>query len=448
MPAKPNKPNPAATLRSRAEERLGERVAEADESDARRIVHELEVHQIELEIQNADLRAARDEAETLLGQYTELYDFAPVGYFTLSREGIIRLANLTGASMVGIERSKLNRRSFRMLLAPDQRKSFKDFNNQVFAGDEKLTADFELANRKLAIRTINIEARRSRDGLESSTIIRDVTALRIAAETASRNVRLSREIDRRKKIESNLQAQRKEQSRIIRQARMQEKQLREFSHRILHAQEEERKLISRELHDVIAQTLVSINMHLEVLAQGNGPIPLSLKKQISKTQMLVEKAVKIIHDFARQLRPAMLDDLGLIPALQMYIHEFTANSGIHVSLSAFSGIDKLRATARTALYRVAQEALTNVARHANASNVEVHIKKLGNVIRMTIIDNGIGFESEKATGTKKKNRLGLIGMKERAEMISGKFEVTSKTGGPTTLSVEIPNTAYNEKRLR
>ena len=134
----------------------------------------------------------------------------------------------------------------------------------------------------------------------------------------------------------------------------------------------------------------------------------------------------------------MLDDLGLIPALQVHMKQFMADTGIRVSLKAFAKIDQSATMVRTVLYRIAQEALTNVARHAKASHVEVSIESLENVIRMTIKDDGQGFQVSGKAGSKKKNRLGLIGMRERAEMIGGSFQVDSAPGGPTTVRVEIP----------
>jgi signal transduction histidine kinase len=134
----------------------------------------------------------------------------------------------------------------------------------------------------------------------------------------------------------------------------------------------------------------------------------------------------------------MLDDLGLIPALQVHMKQFMADTGIRVSLNAFADLDQSTTKARTVLYRIAQEALTNVARHAKASQVEVSIESIGNDIRMTIKDNGQGFQTGGKAGSKKKNRLGMIGMRERAEMIGGSFQVDSAPGGPTTVRVGIP----------
>jgi PAS domain S-box-containing protein len=518
-----------------------------------------------IEMHSSELRIARDDAEALLDKYTELYDFAPVGYFTLGTDGTIRLANLTGATMVGIGRSNLIGRSFAMLVTHAQRAGFKAFLKQVFAAETKQSGEFELADANLATRIVTIEALRSPNGLECSAMIlditgrrqalermrvseiryrrlfeaahdgvllidpftsriidanpfmtrllgyprdqligkelfeigllkdeaasrqmfrrlkrdheiryedlplesrsglhqevevvanlyhedgqpviqcniRDITARKLAEDMSLRNVKLNLEIARRKVIADDLRAHRKEQSQLLRQSRVQQKQLREFSHRIMNAQEDERKRISRELHDVIAQTLVSINVHLAVLDQGSAASPETLQQQISKTRLLVEQAVKIVHDFARDLRPTMLDDLGLIPALQMYMKQFMADTGIRVSLKAFARIDQSATMVRTVLYRIAQEALTNVARHAKASHVEVTIEPVEEIIRMTIKDDGQGFQISGKAGSKKKTRLGLIGMRERVEMIGGTFRMDSAPGGPTTVHVEIPAT--------
>jgi PAS domain S-box-containing protein len=563
MPEKPQSDQAPIHLRKRAEKHLGKQSAGLGIDDPRRMLHELEVHQIELEMQNAELRAARDEAETLLDRYTQLYDFAPVGYFTLAATGTIRLVNLSGALMLGIERAKLMRRSFSMLITTSQRPKFRLFLANIFAGNTKQSADFELADKNLEARFVNIEAQRAPDGFECSAIIQDITARKSANEqmriseiryrrifeaahdgillvdpatkriiganpfmthllgfptgqligrelfeigllkdesasrkmfreliknhevryenlplksrtgsrqdvevvanlyqedghtviqcnirdisirklaerTERRNVKLNQEIARRKIIENDLRAHRKEQSRILKQSRQQERQLRDLSHRIIHTQEEERKCISRELHDVIAQRLVGINVHLEVLSQNNPTIPESLRKKISKTQSLVEKSVEIIHHFARQLRPSMLDDLGLVPALQMHMTEFMAGSGIRVSLDACSRINQMSGSVRTALYRTVQEALTNVARHSKATHAAIRIDTHDNHIHMTITDNGVGFHVIDKTRSRKSSRLGLVGMRERIEMIGGTFEVDSMPGSPTTIRIVIP----------
>lgn len=563
VPPKHQPEESAAALRRRAEKLVTKSTTVLADSDTRRLVHELEVHQIELEMQNTELRRARDEAETLLDQYTELYDFAPVGYFTFTADGTIRRVNLTGATKIGMGRSHLIGRSFVMLVDPIQRAGFKIFLKQVFATETKQSGEFGLATANLTNRIVMIEARRCPSGHECSAMIlditdrrqalekmriseiryrrlfeaahdgvllidpstsriidanpfmtwllgysrdqligkelfeigllkdeaasrqmfrklkrnhevryenlplksqtgrhqevevvanlyqeggqpviqcniRDITIRKLAEDMSSRNVKLKQEIILRQEVEEDLRANRKAQSRLLRQARIQEAQLRNLSHRLLHAQEEERKRISRELHDVIAQSLIGINVHLAVLAQGTTITQESLQQQITNTQLVVEKAVSIIHDFARDLRPTMLDDLGLIPALQMHMKSFMEETGIRVSLKASAKTDQVESSVRTVLYRIAQEALSNVASHAKASCVEVCIELINDVVHMTIKDNGQGFQVTGKGGSNKKNRLGLIGMRERAEMIRGSLNVDSAPGHPTTIHVEIP----------
>ena len=217
-----------------------------------------------------------------------------------------------------------------------------------------------------------------------------------------------------------------------------QEQLRLLSRQLLSAQEEERKKISRELHDVIAQTLTTINLRLASLKKEAALNTKGLERSIARTQELVERSVNIVHRFARELRPTVLDDLGLIPALRTFMKSFKEQTGIHVSLSAFTEVEEVNGDKRTVLYRVAQEALTNVARHAQASQAEVKIQKLDGAICMKIRDNGKGFDQQRVLRAKKRERLGLLGMRERLEMVGGNFTVTSTPGKGTTVLTQIP----------
>jgi signal transduction histidine kinase len=263
------------------------------------------------------------------------------------------------------------------------------------------------------------------------------TQLRLDVLTAF-NLKLKQEIARRQLVEEDLRTNRQELSQLLRQSRIQQRELRHLSHRILHAQEEERKRVSRELHDVIAQALAGINVHLEGLNQGSAADPASFQQQISRTQQLVEKAVDTVHRFARDLRPTMLDDLGLIPALKVYMEGFMEETGIRVSLNTSAKVEPSTINVRTVLYRIAQEALTNVARHSKASRAELDIECLDGIIRMKVSDNGQGFETRGPSARKKSSGLGLLGMRERIEMIGGTFELQSAPGQPTTIQVKVP----------
>ena len=257
-------------------------------------------------------------------------------------------------------------------------------------------------------------------------------------ELANSVAELKQEILQRQVVEESLRASELTSNKLLERSQQMQEELRFLSRQLLSVQEEERRKISRELHDVIAQTLTSINVRLAGLNAESNASNSELHKQITSTQRLVEKSVDIVHRFARELRPTLLDDLGLIPALQAFLKGFMEDTGIRTSLRVFAGIEEADGMLRTMLYRVAQEALTNVARHAKASQVEVRIESPNGGIRMEIRDNGQGFEVNGNSSARKHNRLGLLGMRERVEMLGGTFGVDSSPGHATTVRVEIP----------
>ena len=257
-------------------------------------------------------------------------------------------------------------------------------------------------------------------------------------ELAASNLELSLEITQRKAAEEALRKSEHHYAQLLKQSDSLQEQLRRLSRQILSAQEEERKRISRELHDVIAQTLTGINVRLAALKKEAAINTNGLDRNIARTQRLVEKSVGIVHEFARELRPAALDDLGLIPALHSFVKLFSKRTRIHVHLKVFAGVEQLPGNQRTILYRVAQEALTNVSRHAHASRVEVGIQKVAEGICLKIADNGKSFEVERVLNARGTKRLGLLGMRERVEMIGGTFGIESAPGQGTTIQVEIP----------
>ena len=262
--------------------------------------------------------------------------------------------------------------------------------------------------------------------------------LQRSADLAASNQQLKQEIARRKSAEASLRKSERHYGQLLGQSRHMQEQLRLLSRQLLSAQEEERKKISRELHDVIAQTLTGINVRLARLKKEAALNTRGLERSIARTQQLVEHSVKIVHRFARELRPTVLDDLGLIPALHTFMKHFKAETGIRVSLSAFAAVEQVNDDTRTVLYRVAQEALTNVARHAQASQAEVHIRKLDGAVCMTIKDDGKGFQEKCVLHAGKRKRLGLLGMRERLQMVGGTFTVTSAPGQGTTVLARIP----------
>lgn len=265
-------------------------------------------------------------------------------------------------------------------------------------------------------------------------------------ELATSNRELKLEVGQRKAAEAALKKSEHHYSQLLERSDHLQEQLRQLSRQIISAQEEERKQISRELHDVIAQTLTSINVRLATLSREASLDTKGLEKNIALTQRLVEKSVDIVHRFARELRPAVLDDLGLIPALHAFVKIFSQRTRISVQVKVFAKVEELNNNQRTTLYRVAQEALTNVARHAHATRVEIKIRKLAAGICMTIQDDGKSFQVEEVLNNSSgRKRLGLLGMRERLDMIGGSLKIDSAPGRGTTITALIPAGKAGEK---
>jgi signal transduction histidine kinase len=272
------------------------------------------------------------------------------------------------------------------------------------------------------------------------------TLIRRTKELATSNEELKNEVNQRRQVEESLRTSETTTSQLLEKSRQMQDELRQLSRRLLTVQEEERKRISRELHDVIAQTLTGINLRLAALKAQTSANAREFHQKIAITQRLVVKSVEIVHRFARDLRPAVLDDLGLIPALKSYMTTFLEQTGIRVAFVAFAGIEKLDGAAKTVLYRVAQEALTNISHHAKASHVKMSIRDTNEKIVMLIQDDGVGFSVDHMLNTQHSNRLGLLGMRERVEMINGTFCVKSEVGKGTLVTVEIPRESSQLKK--
>jgi two-component system, NarL family, sensor histidine kinase DegS len=259
-----------------------------------------------------------------------------------------------------------------------------------------------------------------------------------AAELTAGDRKLRREVDRRKTGERAFGKVKERYFRLFTHSQFMQKKLHHLARRVLAAQEDERREISRELHDGVVQTLVGINVELAALASGASTGVTSMKSKIAHTQKLVERSVGAVHLFARELRPASLDDLGLLPTLLAFMKTLAARKKWKIRPTAFGGVEKLDEVRRTVLYRVAQESLTNVSRHAEATIVSVTIAAITGGIRLEIKDNGKSFQVHQALSSTANKRLGLLGMRERVEMVGGAFNVESSAEKGTTVRAEVP----------
>ena len=213
-----------------------------------------------------------------------------------------------------------------------------------------------------------------------------------------------------------------------------EKELRHLSQKLVQAQEEERKSISRELHDEIGQLLTALKMELGNLDQLRNIPGTEFQEHLAEAKSVTEQTIRSVRDMAMGLRPSMLDDIGLGPALQWQIREFSKRSGIPVSLEVDGNLAVVPESVNTCIYRVAQESLTNCARHAQAKNIRITVHGGKDQIYMTVADDGIGFEARDSGSF----GLGLIGMEERVKKLGGALSISSKDQKGTFLEVRLP----------
>ena len=206
--------------------------------------------------------------------------------------------------------------------------------------------------------------------------------------------------------------------------------------RAISAQEEERKRVARELHDETGQALSAILVGLRSVQES--PTIADAHAIAARLRDLAAVTVRDVGRIARGLRPSVLDDLGLIPALRRYAEELGEARQLAVRI-ADDGCDRLPSEIETTLYRIVQEALTNVARHANASCAEVGITRRDGRVRAVIRDDGIGFDVGSALApTARRQALGLMGIEERAALVGGRVEITSTPGAGTCIGVDLP----------
>ncbi|MFM8321786.1 MAG: MASE1 domain-containing protein [Chloroflexota bacterium] len=234
---------------------------------------------------------------------------------------------------------------------------------------------------------------------------------------------------------ANLAAMAIQNAWLFNQVRLGNEQLHALSHRLMDVQEEERLHLSRELHDESGQILAALMVRLGLL-ERDAEIPEQRAAHIVELKQIVKEILNNLHSLAVKLRPASLDHLGLTTALKQYADEYSRQYAVEVQFDALDiETTRLPAEVETALFRIMQESLTNIALHAQAGRVDILLNRRNGCLVMTIEDNGVGFDPNL---TANETRLGLFGMRERVEMLGGRLRIESSPGKGTTISVEVP----------
>lgn len=217
--------------------------------------------------------------------------------------------------------------------------------------------------------------------------------------------------------------------------RAKNEQLRELSEHLQNVREQERTSIAREIHDELAQQLTLIKMDITSLQKKLVNSDQMTMDRLEALRAMVDEGVKSVRKISSQLRPSILDDMGLAAAIEWQLKDFGKRSGIETRLTAIKEELPIPDMIRTGLFRIVQESLTNVARYANARHVHVSLQHENNELLLSIADDGVGFDSKEVAA---KKTFGILGMKERAAMMKGHYMIETAPGKGTTVIVSIP----------
>lgn len=233
---------------------------------------------------------------------------------------------------------------------------------------------------------------------------------------------------------------RTERERLFEAVNQQREQLRALANRLTEVQEVERKQLARELHDHLGQALTAISINLtRIKAELPAECSPKVKERLAEASLLTDETLEQIRELSLDLRPPMLDDLGLTPTLRWYIKQFAQRLNIESHFETLGLEERLTPELETTLFRVVQEALTNVARHAQASQVQLRLERKGTTIVAAIQDNGQGFDvAQVVNHNASASGAGLLGMRERVTLLGGRFKIKSQPGQGTQLFIELP----------
>ncbi|MGH8639411.1 MAG: ATP-binding protein, partial [Burkholderiales bacterium] len=215
-------------------------------------------------------------------------------------------------------------------------------------------------------------------------------------------------------------------------------QLQALSRRHVDVQESERRRFSRELHDQVGQNLTALSINLDILKSQLPHGNEGLHSRLEDAGTLLESTAATIENVMAELRPPMLDDYGLLPALQWYANDFVRRTGIEVEVQGKETTARLAQSSEIALFRIVQEALNNVAKHAHASKVSITLEHTDEQLLMTIADDGVGYGTATGSAARRRAGLGMVTMRERTQAVGGQFEIGPAVGGGTRVNVRVP----------
>ena len=403
-----------SSLRRQAEALLRARPAPAlrpAADDLLRVVHELEVHQVELQVQNQELRDAHAALTAARDRYASLFDLAPVAYLVLDPAGAILQANDAACALLARPRHRVLRRALGGFVAPRDRPALARHLEEAAATDRR-TRPLQVTLDGPWVRIVRLETARETPGpagrQEYRTTMVDLTDQSLAEERF-RTERIA--------LERSQAA------------------LRELTRRLMIVEEQERRRIAADLHDDIGQRLHAVQMELALLRRRPSGTT-SVSAQVNAVRRHLEKIVGDVDGLARNLHPKIVDDLGLRTALRAHVEDLQLRTKLAVRFRDRAVPEVIPADVATCLYRVAQEALRNVRRHAQARAATVTLARVRGGLGLCVADSGQGFDPAQARRSGR--GLGLVTMHERVSAFGGHFRVRANPGDGTHVHAWVP----------
>jgi len=348
--------------------------------------------------------------KTAADEMRDLYENAPCGYHSLDARGTVIQMNDTELRWLGYRREEIVGRMRLTQLLPG-------------ASAERFDRAFQRLKERGQVRDVEIEIRR-KDGsafpaLLSATAVRDARGAFLESRASVFDV------TRRRMAEA--------------EARGYAQQLKAIARRAGEIQENERRRLAQELHDRVGQNLTALTLNLNIVkGQIDAAESAGIVARLDDSLKLLDATVESIRGVMSELRPAVLDDYGLAAALHWYAEEFGRRSGIATTVTEREGTPRLAPLVEGVLFRIAQEALTNVAKHARASKVQIALGMQATTLRLSIADDGRGFDEARLRPPTRQGGWGIMIMRERAESAAGRLRVESGPGVGTCIVVEVP----------
>ena len=378
---------------------------------------ELEQKVKELEKEAADYRQTVEALRKTLDYLENLLNYANTPIIAWDPDCIIRRFNRAFEHLTGRKASEVLGTCIDTLFPEDQRDQAMAHIVRTNSGERWEALGIPILGADETIRTVlwNSAILYAQDG-----------------KTAVAAIAQGQDITERKEAQAALENLNRE---LIKES----EERKRLSKRLIELLEKDRQRIARELHDHVGQTLTTLKMDLEMIRKEIRPIDSSLKEWVKNATDKVIQSIKEIKDVAQGLRPSILDNLGLVPAVRALLDEFKHLMDIEIHFFTQGLPERFEPKKDLAIYRIIQEAMTNILKHAKATEVFVNLVKNNGMISLSIEDDGIGFDQKKVTAVPGgRDRMGLMIIRERVIQLGGEFSIESRIGGGTHLLAEIP----------